>query len=431
MAYLGNATIYLLGDATEKDEVYRALLEWATVETEEALYDAVRRLPPGEFFFEIHFRMQGQVIGNGYYELAEDSGADGELRFEYVKEYGACQGVHSFLVEYDPYWLTSMLQKSVHTERHSIPQKQSKDPDQSLASQLKKYTSRQGQMRVHPASAVGLLSGFRALDRLTGGFQAPELILLFGRTVGGKSSLALNIAAQVALRYGGRVGIFSLERKPDQLVHRLISIKTALPLQRVEAGLLVDEEWEQVRQAAATFSQATIRIDGTSRLTLPQVRTQARQWVKEHGIDLVVIDYLQLMSPSSQQKQKLHTQVVGEIARELHLLARELNIVILAVSQFLDGDEVPENTPTLLGQSADTILTLHPDEVDYPSMRWKGRTDVALTKHRSGQTGQITLNFDAPAARFWDPNEQDPTFAPKRFETETESPEREDGEPEQ
>jgi replicative DNA helicase len=208
--------------------------------------------------------------------------------------------------------------------------------DASLAELLSSYMGRLDQLSQRRASIVGVPTGFADLDRLTGGLRRSDLIILAARPSLGKTGLALSLAHNAALQYGQRIGIFSLEMSQEQLTERLLAMETGINLQRLSTGNIEDHEWERIVVALGRLSEVQIRIDGTSVLSPIQMRSRARRWVVEHGLDLIIVDYLQLMQPSdtsSKRKMENRVQVIDEISRNLKLLARELNIPILALAQ--------------------------------------------------------------------------------------------------
>jgi replicative DNA helicase len=208
--------------------------------------------------------------------------------------------------------------------------------DASLAELLTSYMDRLDQLSQRRGSVVGVPTGFAELDRMTGGLRRSDLIVLAARPSIGKTSLALSLACQAALHFGQHIGIFSLEMSQEQLTERLMAMETGINLQRLSTGNIEDDEWDTIVAALGRLSAAQIRIDGTSVLSPVQMRSRARRWVVEYGLDLIIVDYLQLMQPSdisSKRKLENRVQVVDEISRNLKLLARELNIPILVLAQ--------------------------------------------------------------------------------------------------
>jgi replicative DNA helicase len=229
----------------------------------------------------------------------------------------------------------------------------------------------------------------------------------------GKTSAALSIAHQAAVKYKQRIGIFSLEMSQEQLAERLLSIETGINLQRLSTGNIEDDEWEKVVKGVGTLSEADIRVDGTSVLSPVQMRSRARRWVQEQNIDLIIIDYMQLMQPSddTRRKQENRVAVIDEISRNLKLLARELNIPILVLAQLSRAVEQRQSKiPQLsdlresggIENNADIVMFIYRDEVYNPETDRRGFADIIIAKHRNGPTGQIVLHFEPQTTRFSD-----------------------------
>ncbi|MCL4829104.1 MAG: replicative DNA helicase [Caldilinea sp.] len=180
---------------------------------------------------------------------------------------------------------------------------------------------------------MGVPTGFTFLDRLLGGLQKSDLIILAARPAMGKTSLALNIAQNAAKRYGARVGIFSLEMSNEQLVQRLLSMETGIDSHRLRLGQVHDEEWPILLEAANLLANTAIFIDDTPAATANEIRTKCRRLYAEHGLDLVLIDYMQLMSGQSGGREANRQQEISYISRSLKGLARELNVPVIALSQ--------------------------------------------------------------------------------------------------
>jgi len=285
--------------------------------------------------------------------------------------------------------------------------------DAGLSELLSQYFAKLERMVSQRGQLTGVPSGFTDLDRLTGGFRKSDLIVLAARPAIGKTSCALSMAHQAAVRYGQRIGIFSLEMSQEQLVERLLAIETGINLQRLSTGNIEDEEWEKVVQAMGVLSQARIRVDGTSVLSPMQMRSRARRWVQEEGIDLIIVDYMQLMQPGddTRRKQDNRVQIIDEISRNLKLLARELNVPLLVLAQLsraVEGrmSKVPQLSDLResggIENNADIVMFIYRDEVYHPDSERKGYADILVAKHRNGPTGQIVLRFEPETTRFRD-----------------------------
>ncbi len=297
--------------------------------------------------------------------------------------------------------------------------------DSSLVQLLSDYMAKLDILHSQRGKIVGVPSGFVDLDRLTGGFRKSDLIVLAARPAIGKTSCALSIALQAALKFKQRIGVFSLEMSQEQLVERLVSMETGINLQRLNTGNVEDDEWEKIIQAMGTLSEANIRVDGTSVLSPVQMRSRARHWVQEQGMDLIIIDYMQLMQPNddTKRKQENRVQIIDEISRNLKLLARELNIPILVLAQLSRAVEnrmskVPQLSDLResggIENNADIVMFIYRDEVYNPETDRKGFADIIVAKHRNGPIGQIVLKFNAPTTRFHDLG-VDEIFSPLDF----------------
>lgn len=294
--------------------------------------------------------------------------------------------------------------------------------DAALSELLIQHLNKLDQLVSQRGRIIGVPTGFADLDRLTGGFRKSDLIVLAARPSIGKTSCALSIALQAALDYQQRIGIFSLEMSQEQLVERLLAMESGINLQRLNTGNIEDDEWETIVEAMNVLSQANIRVDGTSVLSPVQMRSRARRWVQEEAIDLIIVDYMQLMQPSDTTPQKVANRVlvIDEISRNLKLLARELNIPILVLAQLSRAVETRlSKVPQLsdlresggIENNADIVMFIYRDEVYNPETERKGYADIIVAKHRNGPTGQIVLKFEPETTRFRDVlNEEAPPF---------------------
>ena len=287
---------------------------------------------------------------------------------------------------------------------------------------LAAYMDRLDQLHEHRGTILGVPTGFADLDRLLGGLQRSDLILLAGRPGLGKTGLALSIAYQAASRYQRKVGIFSLEMSKEQLIQRLLAIGSGVDQQRLRTGWIEDNEWERVTATMGTLSEADIWIDDTSTISTIQLRSKARRWILEHGLDLIVVDYLQLMQASSSdgRSRENRVQEVSAISRALKGLARELNIPVLALAQLSRAVEnraskVPQLSDLResgsLEADSDVVLFIYRDDAYNPASERPNTADIIIAKHRNGPVGEVCLAFDKPQARFRDipvsvPNEE-------------------------
>lgn len=254
-------------------------------------------------------------------------------------------------------------------------------------------------MYLNKGAAIGLSTGFEALDRMTLGMQPSDLILLAARPSMGKTSLALNIARNVAMS-GVPVAIFSLEMSGDQVVQRLLCAEALIDQHRLRTGRLTEDDWARLVQAATRLSEAPIFIDDTPAISLLELRSKARRLKIEQGIGFLVIDYLQLMQLGRRAENRV--QEISEISRFLKSLARELEIPVLALSQLSRAvEQRMDKIPMLsdlresgsLEQDSDVVLFIYRDEYYNPDSEKKGIADIIIAKQRNGPTGTVELAF--------------------------------------
>lgn len=257
----------------------------------------------------------------------------------------------------------------------------------------------------------GVPTGFHALDNVLAGFQKSDLIILAARPSMGKTTFALDLARNAALQYGASVGIFSLEMSDQQLVDRMLAAEAGVDSWKLRTGKLsTDQEFEAVQAAMAKLSDAPIHIDDQPGTNILKMRSAARRLKNEHGLDLLIIDYLQLMNPTSAKASDSMTQQVTEISRSLKLLARELDVPVLALSQLSRAVEQRGGKPRLsdlrdsgsIEQDADVVMFIHREDKanrDQESER-PNIAEIMVEKHRNGPVGSAELYFDGKHVRF-------------------------------
>ncbi|HEY6875364.1 MAG TPA: replicative DNA helicase [Candidatus Dormibacteraeota bacterium] len=255
---------------------------------------------------------------------------------------------------------------------------------------------------------VGIPSGFHDLDRMTGGFKDSDLIIMAGRPSMGKTSLALNVAMHAALVAKKSVAIFSLEMSKEQLTERLLTEQAQIDAQRLHRGLLSEAEFDRVSNALGPLGEAPIYIDDSPSMDELTMQLKARQAKLRHGVDLIVVDYLQLMRGRSGGDDN-RVQEVSSISRALKGLARELRVPVIAISQLSRAPEQrPDKRPILsdlresgaLEQDADVVMFLFRPEY-YKSDERPGIAEVIVAKHRNGPTGMVELKFRRDHTRFY------------------------------
>ncbi len=263
---------------------------------------------------------------------------------------------------------------------------------------------------------TGLPAGFADLDKLTSGLHPSDFIILAARPSMGKTALALNIVQNVALRahkvIGGEprsVAFFSLEMSKEQLVHRMLCAEAGIDSQRLRVGEMRDEDWTHLWDACDTMSRAKIYIDDTAGITAMDMRSRARRLKAEHGLDLIVVDYLQLMQGSGKRNNSGdRQQEVSEISRSLKALARELDVPVLALSQLSRSVESRQvKRPMLsdlresgsLEQDADIVAFLYREDYYNPETENK-HTELIIAKHRNGPVDTVNLFFQKQFTKF-------------------------------
>ena len=257
----------------------------------------------------------------------------------------------------------------------------------------------------------GVPSGFYDLDNVTAGFQKSDLIIIGARPSLGKSTLALDIARNAAKESGLPIGIFSVEMSKDQIIDRLIAAEAGVSLWKLRTGHLSstgdDNDFEKIQTALDSLAQSKIFIDDMSSPTVLQMRAMARRLQAEHGLGLLIIDYLQLMR--SQKDYNNPVQEISEITRNLKGLARELNIPVIACSQLSRASEGrPDQRPKLsdlresgsIEQDADLVLFIYREDKVKRDSEKKNIAEIMVAKHRNGPTGEIELYFDEDRVSF-------------------------------
>ncbi|HDD52965.1 MAG: replicative DNA helicase [Aquificota bacterium] len=256
-------------------------------------------------------------------------------------------------------------------------------------------------LAIKKRAITGIATGFRELDRLTSGFQPSDLIIIAARPSMGKTALALNIAQHAAIKEKKTVAIFSLEMSREQLALRMLSSLAKIPSHKLRTGILSNDEWKKLIRAANKLSDSPVYVDDTPALSVLEIRAKARRLMSEHRLDLVIIDYLQLMR--SRSKTESRQQEISEISRSLKSLAKELNVPIVALSQLSRAVEGRQNKRPQLSdlresgaieQDGDLILFIYRPEVYKPDKpEYHGIAEIIVGKQRNGPTGTFKLTF--------------------------------------
>jgi replicative DNA helicase len=294
----------------------------------------------------------------------------------------------------------------------SISSKQTTQDFVQLNIWLKKTFQHLSDIKSHSKGITGTPTGFSKMDQYTSGLQRGDLIVLAARPSMGKTALALNLATNAALQ-GSAIGFFSLEMSAEQLTLRLLSTESGIPHQNIRNATINSDQWIQLTSVAAQLGELNVFIDDTAGLSIMDLRTRARKLKTDHNIQMLVIDYLQLLS--SPRRHENRHQEVSEISRSLKSLAKELNVPILALSQLSRAvDSRVDRRPLLsdlresgaIEQDADVIMFLYRDVIYNPDTEQPNLAELIIGKQRNGPTGTVFLNFVRELTKFEDAAEQ-------------------------
>ncbi len=281
-----------------------------------------------------------------------------------------------------------------------------------ISDALSDYYDEMERLLADGGGMVGLPTGFKALDGLLGGFQKSDLIVFAGRPGMGKTSWMLTVALSVA-RLGARVALFTMEMGVEQMVQRLISMETGIRIQQLRSANISARENTRFTEAISRISSLPLFIDDTPSITPIEMRTKCRRLQHEYGLEIVMVDYMQLMSAGKAYENN-RVQEISYISRSLKDLARELNVTIISTAQLSRAvEQRQDKRPQLsdlresgsIEQDADAVLFLYRDEVYNPdTTEFPNQADVMLSKHRHGPTGTIQLYFEKSITKFMDVN---------------------------
>ena len=257
---------------------------------------------------------------------------------------------------------------------------------------------------------TGVPSGFVDIDALTSGFQKGNLVILASRPGVGKSSLALNMSLRAALKTGAKVAVFTLEMAKSELVMRLLSTESRIDGSRLKIGKLFENDWPRLTKAAAKLTDAQIYIDSTTPISVMDIRSKLRRLKAKVGLDLVIVDYLQLME-NLRRNIQTKEQEVSEISKGLKRVAKEFDVPVIAISQLSRRVESRDDKRPLMSdlresgsieQDADLVIFLYRDDYYNEDSSEKGITEFILRKHRTGSTGTVKLKFTPAFTSFDD-----------------------------
>ena len=256
-------------------------------------------------------------------------------------------------------------------------------------------------------SVTGIATGFIDLDYRTAGMQPSDLVLIAARPSMGKTAFVLNIAQHVAFKLNKAVAIFSLEMSKEQLVNRMLSLESKVSGQNIRTGQLSDTEWEKLAETAGIIGQSNLMIDDTPGITIAELRSKCRKFKLERGLDIIIIDYLQLMSGGGRSESR--QQEISEISRSLKAIARELNVPVLALSQLSRAvEQRPDHRPMLsdlresgaIEQDADVVMFIYRDDYYNKETDKPGVAEIIIAKQRNGPIGTVELAWLADYTKF-------------------------------
>lgn len=304
---------------------------------------------------------------------------------------------------------TQELLEKAEAELFSVSDQSLKQDLVSIESILTESFDRMEELHKNKGTLRGIRTGYRDLDTMTAGLQRSDLIVLAARPAMGKTTLVTNLAYNVATIAKQPVLFFSLEMSKEQLVDRMLADAAGVDAWNIRTGNLSDEDFGKLSEAMGEMAEAPIFIDDTPGMTVLEIRTKARRAMHEQPLGLIVVDYLQLMQSSSNRNDGNRVQEVSEISRGLKLIARELNVPVIALSQL--SRSVESRSPQIpqladlresgsIEQDADIVMFIYREAYYNPETERENLTDLFIAKHRNGPTGKIELYFHPERLRF-------------------------------
>lgn len=301
--------------------------------------------------------------------------------------------------------LLDLAEKSIF----DISQKKNREGLEPIKDVLLKTYEQIEKLYGSESTVTGITTGFIDLDAKTSGFQRSDLILVAARPSMGKTAFSLNLCLSAALKSSGSVAIFSLEMSKEQLVQRMLSAESQIAMGDLRSGNLKEEDWIGLAKAMNNLSNCKIYIDDTPAITVTELRAKCRKLKMERGLDLIMIDYLQLMNGSG--KNESRQQEISTISRSLKAIAREMDCPVVALSQLSRAPELrADHRPILsdlresgaIEQDADLVMFLYRDEYYFPDSEKKGIGEIIIAKQRNGETGTVELVWLGQFQRFAD-----------------------------
>ena len=268
-------------------------------------------------------------------------------------------------------------------------------------------------------TVTGIPTGFIDLDYKLSGLQPSDLVLVAARPSMGKTAFVLNIAQHIAFKKDKCVAIFSLEMSKEQLVNRLFSLESKVEAQALRTGNMKDSDWEKLIEGAGIIGKSRLIIDDTPGISISELRSKCRKYKLEHGLDIIIIDYLQLMTGGVGRSQESRQQEVSEISRSLKGLARELNVPVVTLSQLSRAVESrPDKRPMLsdlresgaIEQDADVVMFIYRDEYYNKDSEFKKQAEIIIAKQRNGPVGTVNLAWLGEYTKFANLTRQEDSF---------------------
>ncbi|MEI6079437.1 MAG: replicative DNA helicase [bacterium] len=298
---------------------------------------------------------------------------------------------------------TDALTSEAESKIYSVKGERSMGQYFAVKDVTKEYFKKIEELYQKGEKVIGVSTGYKDIDELTGGFKPGQLIIIAARPSMGKTALAMNFARNSAIRHNNAIAVFSLEMSKEEVLGRLIGSEARIDITRLTSGRIEENEWGKLTDAASRLSETMIYIDDTSALTPGEIRSRCRRIKAQHGkLDMVIIDYLQLMRGSTNSKSQNREQEIADISRTLKALAKEMEVPVIALSQLnREVDKRTDKRPFLsdlresgaIEQDADMIIFLYRDEVYHKETEWKGVAEIIISKNRSGPQGNIKLTW--------------------------------------
>ncbi|MDE7038016.1 MAG: replicative DNA helicase, partial [Lachnospiraceae bacterium] len=258
-------------------------------------------------------------------------------------------------------------------------------------------------------TVTGIPTGFIDLDYKLSGLQPSDLVLIAARPSMGKTAFVLNIAQYIAFKKNKSVAVFSLEMSKEQLVNRLFSLESQVDAQAIRTGNMKDSDWEKLIEGAGIIGKSRLIIDDTPGISISELRSKCRKYKLEQGLDIVIIDYLQLMTGSVGRSSESRQQEISEISRSLKGLARELSVPVVALSQLSRAvEQRPDKRPMLsdlresgaIEQDADVVMFIYRDEYYNKDSEFKKQAEIIIAKQRNGPVGTVNLAWLGEYTKF-------------------------------